>query len=109
MENLRASIPAKVLIEGDEDRHDADDRRPEALQEEEDDEDDEDDRLEEGLLHLVDGDLHEVVRVEGDHVVDSRGEACLHLPERLSDRVRDVEAVGAGLLVDDDQGRRRRR
>ena len=86
--------------EGDNYRRDADDRRAEALEEEVDDEDDQEDRLEERVDDLVDGDPHEIGRVEGHHVLDAFRHRRLQLLHCLADRRRDLEAVRSRLLVD---------
>ena len=107
IEKPSASMPANVATSDDDDRHRADDRRAEALQEQVDDQHHQHDRLEQRLDHLLDRQPHEVVGVERDDVVDALREARLHLLQRLAHRLRDDEPVGARLLVDGDERRRR--
>jgi hypothetical protein len=71
-------MPGERRDERDDDRHCADERGAEALQEQVDDQDHEHDRLEQRDDHLVDRQAHEVVGVEGDAVLHPVGkDACI--------------------------------
>ena len=93
---MTGNVPSK--------RHDdggrTDDRGPEILQEQVDHQHHEDERLEESVNHLVDREAHELGRVERHQVVEAVGEARLHPLQGGVDRLRDLERVGARLLVD---------
>ena len=93
----------------DRDRHreHRDQRRPPVLQEHEDDQDHQHDGLDEGVDHLLDGDLDEARGVERDVVPQPVGEALREAFHRGLDRAGDLERVGAGLEVDADRHRRR--
>ena len=104
MENPSGEHERERAEEGHHDRGRADERGPEVLQEQVDDQDHQDDRLEEGVDDLVDGQAHELGGVERDLVVEAVGKAGPHPLERPVDGLRHLERVGAGLLVDGDEG-----
>ena len=79
-----------------------DERRAPAAEEEEDDQDDEDAGLEERVLDLGNGGLHEACGVEGNLVVDAGREALGQRGDLGLHGVGDVQRVGAGGEEDTD-------
>ena len=94
--------------EGADERHrhgnQRDERRPPVLQEEEDDENDQDHGLEERVDDLADALGHRQRRVECDCVVEVSGEPAFEVRERAFDAVRGGQRIGAGRLIDGDDG-----
>ena len=90
--------------DGNRDREDRDHRRPQRLQEDEDDEHDEDDGLEEGVDDLLDRVDRKQAGVEHDLVFESGRKGPLQFIEAGAHRLRRIDGVGTGLLVDGDGG-----
>ena len=82
------------------------DGRAPRLQEDDDDDDDERDRLEDRAVKLGDRDLDELGRVIDDAVLEVLGESLRQPLHCFLDRVRRRDRVRAGLLRDDQHGRR---
>ena len=92
--------------ERDGDGGERNDGRAPRLQEDDDDDDDERDRLEDRAVELGDRDLDELGRVIDDAVLEVLGEPLRQSLHRLLDRIRRRDRVRAGLLRDDQHGRR---